>query len=345
MRNMRRSLDWARGVIALTCMAAVSGCGDGAAATAPETLTTAAPTAPALSITTSNIAVVGGIGFGFTLGDCSGTFCSRTVGLGEPGGGVSAVFSNGAVRLGGNGKLYRMIFGNWSASRTSPTYSWGSSGASAYFDYCHPTSSGCILYGPHQVTASWSIAEVPALATSLVGSTSITEAGTYHWYTANTNAESGETFTYLWERSTNGPAWTTVGTASVYSRSFATGDVSFQLRLTMTSNYGRSVVVGTSVSVASTLDPSLTISILGPTDIVPGEQCLWTADVTGGTGPYTYTWSTAHADYEQSSGDSFIGGADHESQMRIDVNVTDTNSGFGSASLYVDLDYDAPSCM
>ncbi|HYW11702.1 MAG TPA: hypothetical protein VE871_07075, partial [Longimicrobium sp.] len=119
----------------------------------------------------------------------------------------------------------------------------------------------------------------------------------------------------------------------------------FHLRLTTTSNYGRSSVANSSVTVASNLDPSLTISILGPTDIVPGEQCMWTADVTGGTGPYTYTWSTAHADYEQSSGDTFIGGADHESQMRVDVSVTDANSGFGTAYLYVDLDYGAASCM
>lgn len=90
---------------------------------------------------------------------------------------------------------------------------------------------------------------------------------------------------------------------------------------------------------------ALSISISGPTTIRPGEQCLWTAYVSGGTAPYTYTWSTAHGDYEQASGDSFLAGADHEFRMRVDVDVTDANNVSGSESLYVDLDSGAPSCM
>ncbi|HST59037.1 MAG TPA: hypothetical protein VLK84_10120, partial [Longimicrobium sp.] len=115
MSNKRRSFSFIRGVIALACMAALPGCGDGVKATAPEPVATATPAAPALSITTADIASVGGVPFGFTLGDCSGTFCSRTVGVVNPTSGVSVNFANGAVRLGGNSKLYRMTFGSWSA--------------------------------------------------------------------------------------------------------------------------------------------------------------------------------------------------------------------------------------
>jgi hypothetical protein len=90
---------------------------------------------------------------------------------------------------------------------------------------------------------------------------------------------------------------------------------------------------------------TLTVTISGPTSIRPGEQCLFTAYVSGGSGPYTYTWSTAHGDYEQASGDSFLAGADHEFQMRVDVDVTGANNASGSESLYVDLDSGAASCM
>jgi len=149
---------------------------------------------------------------------------------------------------------------------------------------------------------TWTTVEVvapppplPPLTVTIDGPTSITRLGTYTWTGYATNKQSGETVSYSWESSTNGGAsWTQVGTSQYYSRALASGDPSFQLRLTITSTANRSPASTSttkSVSVSNPLlPPLLSVTVSGPDYITSAGTYSWTAYPTGGTSPYSYVW-------------------------------------------------------
>jgi hypothetical protein len=149
---------------------------------------------------------------------------------------------------------------------------------------------------------AWTTVEVqappqplPPLTVTIDGPTSITRVGTYTWVGYATNKQSSESVTYKWEASTNGGgSWTQVGTSQYYSRTLASGDPSFQLRLTVTSSINRSPAstsTTASVSVSNPLLPSaLYVSVSGPDYIMSAGTYSWTAHPTGGVSPYSYVW-------------------------------------------------------
>jgi subtilisin family serine protease len=80
----------------------------------------------------------------------------------------------------------------------------------------------------------YSVLTTPPLGVTITGPTSITTAGTYTWQ-ANASGALG-TYTYSWEYRVQNGTWTPVGTGgATYSRTVATSDPSFELRVTVTS--------------------------------------------------------------------------------------------------------------
>jgi serine protease len=130
-----------------------------------------------------------------------------------------------------------------------------------------------------------SVAVTPPPVVNITGTTSITAAGTHTWQ-ANASGGNG-TYTYSWQYRVQGTTtWTTVGTASSYSRAVSLGDPAFELRVTVTSA-GQTASDTHLVSVATA---PLGVTVTGSDYLVGGETGTWLASATGGTGSYTYQW-------------------------------------------------------
>ncbi|HET7462350.1 MAG TPA: S8 family serine peptidase [Longimicrobium sp.] len=143
------------------------------------------------------------------------------------------------------------------------------------------TSAGTTGSDTHLVAVGY-----PPVGVNITGTTSITAAGTYTWQ-ANASGGNGS-YTYAWQYRVQGTTtWTAVGTgAASYSRTVATSDPDFELRVTVTS-------AGSTASdthlVAVGAQP-VAANITGPTDAVSGDVGTWYANASGGTGSYTYQW-------------------------------------------------------
>ena len=83
----------------------------------------------------------------------------------------------------------------------------------------------------------------------------------------------------------------------------------------------------------------LTVHVLGPTQVNPGETAYWEARVAGGTAPYQYSWSGIDTDDNTgySVMDCFDGYPGAASLMSISVVVTDAvgKKGYGWIDVYV----------
>ena len=80
--------------------------------------------------------------------------------------------------------------------------------------------------------------------------------------------------------------------------------------------------------------PSITISIAGPDYVQPQDFSTWSAVVSGGTGPYTYSWSGPFS----GSGSSISGSLNYADT--IFLTVTDANGASATASKPVTVCYD-----
>jgi hypothetical protein len=126
-------------------------------------------------------------------------------------------------------------------------------------------------------------APVPAIS----GPTSISAAGTYTW-TASATGGNGS-YTYSWEYRVQGGTWTSLGVSGAsYSRTVATTDPSFELRVTATSA-GLTGTASLLVSVTGS-GPALSVSVGGDSYLYPGDVGYWYASVTGGNGTVSYQW-------------------------------------------------------
>jgi subtilisin family serine protease len=162
------------------------------------------------------------------------------------------------------------------------TYTRSVAAGNAHFELRVTVTSGG-LAGSDNHLVNVNISTAPSVAIS--GPTTVSTAGTYTW---TTSASGGNgTYTYAWEYRVQGGAWTSVGTASSYSRSVAAGNPAFELRVTVTS----AGLTGSATHLVSVTIPTpLAASIVGPSYLDSGMQETWNANASGGTGTYTYQW-------------------------------------------------------
>jgi hypothetical protein len=90
----------------------------------------------------------------------------------------------------------------------------------------------------------------------------------------------------------------------------------------------------------------LSVAISGPTQIRPGAVCTWQANVSGGAPPYHYSW------YNDGIGVGtqqwYTGGKNPGNQtdhFTLRVDVTDSGTGVGSATLVAYENPSAPICV
>lgn len=131
-----------------------------------------------------------------------------------------------------------------------------------------------------------------------------------------------------------------VSTALVVASAAAFGDARGSV-----SSSGPTLVVGGGSARASEAKPApvFSVSISGPTTILPNHSCTWYAIASGGSSPlYTYTWvggSVISQDgnaYEASASRSFY----------LDLTVTDSNGNVvGTAQKYVTVSSTSAPCM
>jgi hypothetical protein len=88
--------------------------------------------------------------------------------------------------------------------------------------------------------------------------------------------------------------------------------------------------------------PGVSVYITGPGTLRKLDPCLWGAVPTGGTPPYTYTWSKTGG-AGSGSGDTFSGYL-VSSQMNLTVTVTDANGLSKAVTRYIIGDPYASSC-
>lgn len=96
----------------------------------------------------------------------------------------------------------------------------------------------------------------------------------------------------------------------------------------------------TSVSVVSP-PPAMSVTIQGPGKILPNHTCYWYANVSGGTGPYTYYWYGGSSSWRTDP--DFYASASRS--FYLDVKVTDANGNVAWGSRYVTVTTNTGACM
>ena len=146
------------------------------------------------------------------------------------------------------------------------------------------TSVGVTVADTHLVSVAGAItAPVP----TITGPSTVTTAGTQTWQVSSTGGNGS--YTYSWQyRATGTSTWTTVGSGSSYSRSVASGNPDFELKVIATS--GGLTGSDTHLVDVNIAASALAVTISGPFLIYQGQSGTWTANPTGGTGTYTYQW-------------------------------------------------------
>jgi hypothetical protein len=92
-----------------------------------------------------------------------------------------------------------------------------------------------------------------------------------------------------------------------------------------------------SVSPAS----SLTVIIGGPRRIGSQYWCTWEANVSGGTAPYSYSWSTVNGG---GTGYDELWGGHFSLSGTLTVQVTDALGATGSSTINVTSVWNGPAC-
>ncbi len=219
---------------------------------------------------------------------------------------------------GGNGTYayaweYRVQGGAWSAVGSGASYSRAVALADADFELrVTVTSNGQTGSDPsHLVDVSY-----PPVGANITGATSISTGGSYTWQ-ANPSGGSG-TYAYAWEYRVQGGSWSAAGSGSSYSRTVATTDADFELRVTVTS----AGLTGTDTHLVDVVQPRPPVgaNITGTTSITAAGTYAWAANASGGTGTYTYSW-----EYRLQGGSTWTVVGTGSSYSR---NVTSTQAAF-----------------
>jgi hypothetical protein len=97
---------------------------------------------------------------------------------------------------------------------------------------------------------------------------------------------------------------------------------------------------GLAAEAAAGNSPSVIID--GPTSVRPNTMCAWWAVASGGTTPYTYTWSGPSSN--ASTGGEYYGTSPSSGSFTVTVTVTDANNDTDVESKQVTVDSRAPMC-
>lgn len=95
----------------------------------------------------------------------------------------------------------------------------------------------------------------------------------------------------------------------------------------------------TSVSVVAS---TLTASISGPSSVKPNTTCYWWATASGGTSPYSYSWSGGSNG--SASGADYFATSPSSGTFYVTVTVTDANGGTKFVSKTVTVSSSAMIC-
>jgi hypothetical protein len=93
---------------------------------------------------------------------------------------------------------------------------------------------------------------------------------------------------------------------------------------------------------AAVADNSPSVIIDGPSRVRPNTMCAWWAVASGGTTPYTYTWSGPSSN--ASTGGEYYGTSPSSGSFTVTVTVTDANNDSDVESKQVTVDSRAPMC-
>jgi hypothetical protein len=124
---------------------------------------------------------------------------------------------------------------------------------------------------------------------------------------------------------------------------------------TITSSGGISAVSAGTTSISAVIDgvagstsvtvvnppPPMSVTISGPGKILPNHTCYWFANVSGGTGPYTYYWYGGSSSWRTDS--DFYASASRS--FYLDVKVTDANGTVAWGSRYITVTTNTGACM
>jgi Bacterial Ig-like domain (group 2) len=96
----------------------------------------------------------------------------------------------------------------------------------------------------------------------------------------------------------------------------------------------------TSVTVVAS---TLTASISGPSSVRPNTTCYWWANASGGTSPYSYSWTGGSNG--SASGPDYFARSPSGGSFQVTVTVTDANGGTRFVSKTVSISSSALMCM
>lgn len=88
--------------------------------------------------------------------------------------------------------------------------------------------------------------------------------------------------------------------------------------------------------------PPLTVSIFGPSMVPPNEFCSYNSSVSGGSGPFTYSWIRNASPAGSGSGVTIFSDV---SGYTLKLNVSNSAGQFGTSSMAVTNTAPAPPCF
>lgn len=106
----------------------------------------------------------------------------------------------------------------------------------------------------------------------------------------------------------------------------------------------RAVIDGVTGVTAIRIVAPLSVTLNGPTSQRPNAQCFYSAQVTGGIGAYSYSW-TQQSGSGSSDGDNGWFATAGTVSFRLTVTVTDGASRTATASRVISVSSSAPVCL
>jgi len=103
------------------------------------------------------------------------------------------------------------------------------------------------------------------------------------------------------------------------------------------------VIDGVSGSTAISIVPPLSVTISGPSSVKPNAYCEFTAHVSGGADPLTYSWSQDQGSGGANPPEIYYGHS--TASYFLAVTVTDANGHTVTGSKWVTVSSGAPVCL